>query len=76
MITDDIKELIERLLQIENEINLLQDDKKALFDEFKNKVDIKAFKAALQIAKIHLKLGDSEQNLEQISEVVTQKISL
>jgi len=76
MINDDIKELIERLLQVDNEISLLQDDKKVLFDEFKNKVDIKAFKAALQIAKIHLKLGDSEQNLEQIFEVVAQKISL
>ena len=44
----DINELFERYTRIENEMKLLQDDKKQLFAEFKDKVDPKAFQAALQ----------------------------
>ena len=77
MISDDVQELIERLTRVENEMKLLQDDKKVLFDEFKNKLDVKAFKAAVQIAKIRSKLGDSEEGqLDQMFEVVSKNISI
>jgi uncharacterized protein (UPF0335 family) len=48
---DDIKELAERLYRLENEIKLLQLDKKELFQEFKDRVDLKTFRAAWQIIK-------------------------
>tara|TARA_Y100000310_G_scaffold336215_1_gene420169 strand:+ start:339 stop:578 length:240 start_codon:yes stop_codon:yes gene_type:complete len=77
MISTDVQELIERLTRVENEMKLLQDDKKVLFEEFKNKLDVKAFKAAVQIAKIRSKLGDSEEGqLDQMFEIVSKNISI
>ena len=48
----DVLELVEKLLVIENESKLLQQDRKELLAEYKDKIDIKAFNAALRIAKI------------------------
>ena len=76
MMDVNVKELVERLVRIENEFKLLQDDKKVLFEEFKNKLDVKAFKAAVQIAKIRSKLGDSEFQLDQMFETVSKNIAV
>tara|TARA_R100000808_G_C2155555_1_gene168702 strand:+ start:41863 stop:42093 length:231 start_codon:yes stop_codon:yes gene_type:complete len=73
---NNVKELIERLVVLENEMKTLQDDKKNLFDEYKERLDIKAFKAAVQIAKIRSKLGDSEYQLDQMFEAVSAKITI
>ncbi len=59
MTNDDIKELAERYVRIEGEIKLLQEDKKQLLAEFKDKLDVKAFMAALRIVRIRAKLNDS-----------------
>mgnify|MGYP003971319835 FL=1 len=64
MLNNDVLELVERLITLENEIKLLQEDKNHLFVEYKEKLDIKAFKAAIRIAKSKSKLGDSEITLE------------
>ncbi len=56
----DINDLFERYTRIENEMKLLQDDKKQLFAEFKDKVDPKAFQAALRSAKIKARLKTGE----------------
>ena len=76
MMDENVKELIERLVVLENELKTLQDDKKNLFDEYKEKLDVKAFKAAVQIAKIRSKLGDSEIQLDQMFEAVSAKITI
>ncbi len=73
---ETVLELVERLLNIENELKLLREDKKALFDEYKEKLDIRAVKAAVQIAKIKSKLGDSESEVERILGDVESKITL
>ena len=52
----DINELFERYTTIENEIKLLQEDKKQLLAEFKDRVDPKAFQSALRSAKIRARL--------------------
>lgn len=52
-----IKEFISRLRQIENEIETLNDDKKQLFEEFAEKVDVKELKAALRVHKIEQKVS-------------------
>ena len=57
---EDISELFERYTRIENEIKLLQDDKKQLLAEFKEKIDSKAFQSALRSAKIKAKLKPGE----------------
>lgn len=55
-----VDEFIEKLTTIENEMKLLGDDRKALMEEYKEKIDLKALKAAIRIVKIKSKLGSSE----------------
>ena len=71
-----ILELAERFIDIENEIKLLQDDKKQLCNEYKERLDVKTFKAALQIAKIKLRLGDSEASLGDMLSEIEKKITV
>ena len=73
---DVVLELVERLINVENEIKLLQEDKRSLFDEYKEKLDVKAVKAAIQIAKIKSRLGDSEIEVDRILEDVESRITL
>ena len=47
-----IKEFIERIQNIDNEIDLLKIDRKELIEEFKSKIDVKILKAALRVIKI------------------------
>ena len=56
----DISDLFERYTRVENEIKLLQEDKKQLLAEFKDRVDPKAFQSALRSAKIKAKLKTNE----------------
>ena len=74
--SDVILELVTRLINIENELKLLKEDKKDLFMEYKEKVDIRALRAAFQIAKIRSKLGDSEVMLDQYLDEVAKKINV
>jgi uncharacterized protein (UPF0335 family) len=46
-----IKELVEKLTTIENEMKLLQEDRKIVMDDYKDRIDMKAFRAAWQILK-------------------------
>tara|TARA_B100000214_G_C23509842_1_gene420096 strand:+ start:245 stop:463 length:219 start_codon:yes stop_codon:yes gene_type:complete len=48
---DVIKDLVSKLKHIENEMSLLRDDRKILLDDYRDKIDIKAFNAAWQIIK-------------------------
>ena len=75
-IKEDVTELLERLLRIEGELKLLQEDRKVLFEEFKDKLDVKAFKSALQIAKIRSKAGTSESELDNILQTVLDSMSV
>lgn len=58
---EDIKNLFERYVTIEHEIKLLQEDKKSLLSEFKDRIDVKSFQAALRSAKIRSKIKPEEQ---------------
>jgi hypothetical protein len=71
-----VKELVEKLLTIENEISLLQEDRKVTLGDYKDRLDIKAFRAALRIAKIKSKLGDSEDALDNILDVVEDRLTV
>lgn len=46
------EEFIKRLNTIENEIDTLVEARKDLFDEYKEKLDVKTLKAAMRVAKI------------------------
>ena len=62
MTNDAVKELFDRYKTIESEIRILQEDKKNLLEEFKDRVDPKSFKAALSAAKAKAKLKPHEAN--------------
>lgn len=47
-----IDEFVDRLQNIENEIGLLKEDRAELIEEYKEKLDMKTLKAALQVVKI------------------------
>ena len=59
-VNSDVSDLFKRYTQIENEIKLLQEDKKYLLTEFKDKIDPKTFQSALRSAKIKAKLKSDE----------------
>ena len=62
MTSNDVKELFERYMSIDNEIKMLQDDKKQVLAEFKDRVEPKVFRAALAAAKNKAKLKSHEAN--------------
>jgi uncharacterized protein (UPF0335 family) len=63
-----IKELVDKLRNVDNEIKLLQEDRKELLEEYKEKLDLKAFKAALRIVKARENVDQNE--LENILDVI------
>tara|TARA_Y100001963_G_scaffold160093_1_gene267765 strand:- start:16237 stop:16470 length:234 start_codon:yes stop_codon:yes gene_type:complete len=73
---ETVEEFIEKYLRIESEKKCLYEDQKALFDDYKERLDLKAIKAAVRIAKIKAKLGDSEAELDNILDVVESKITV
>jgi len=71
---ETIKELVERLSTIENEIKLLQVDKKDLISSYSDRVDIKAFRAAWAVMKAKKRVDESE--FEQILDEIEKSVSL
>jgi len=73
----DIDELFKRYTQIENEIKLLQDDRKQLLAEFKDRIDPKAFQSALRSAKIRAKLKSGEvQDFDQALSILEKTLCI
>jgi len=66
----EINEFMSRLMNIEGEIETLKEDRKILFNEFKDKLDTKALKAALSIYKIRLKNIDSSSTIETMIDIL------
>ena len=76
-VNEVVNELVDKLTRIENEMKLLQEDRKALYDEYKEQLDLKAFKAAVRIAKIKSKLGEaSGVELDNMLDTVEDKITI
>ena len=72
---NEVVELFERYSRIENEIKLLQEDKKLLLAEFKEKIEPKTFQVALRAAKSISKLKSSEMNdFDQIMEILQSQL--
>lgn len=75
MSTTILNEFIEKLSKLENEQRLLAEDRKALVEDYKEKIDMKALMAAIRIVKIKSKLGASESDCENYIEQIDGKIS-
>ena len=70
----DIQDLFERYMRVESEIKLLQEDKKQLLAEFKDRIDPKAFQSALRAVKIISKIKpDEKQDFDQ-SMMILEKV--
>ena len=50
-----VAELLEKLDTIDNEMTLLREDRKEVLDDYKEKLDLKVFRAAMRILKIRQK---------------------
>ena len=73
----EIKDLLKRYLSIDSEIKLLQDDKKQLLAEYKDKVDPKAFQSALRAAKIITKVKPQDRTeFDQALEVLEGALTI
>ena len=69
-----VKELVDKLTSIENEMGLLRETQKEILEEYEegHGVDVKALKAALRIAKIRARLGDSSYEADQMLEYIDE----
>jgi len=74
---DDINELLNRYLTIENEIKTLQDDRKNLLAEFKDRIDPKSFQSALRAAKIKARVKPNEvTEYERILDILENRLCI
>ena len=69
---EDVREFMTRLVTIENEMDILKDDRKELFEDFKDKRDTKAFRAAVRIYKIRLHNVDSTRTIEEMVDILEE----
>ena len=67
-IRQHVKELATKLTEIENEIKLLQEDRRDLLADYKDKIDVKAFRAAWIILKKKENVDEAE--LDSILEAI------
>ena len=66
MSDNQLQDFIEKLKRIEGEIQLLNEEKKELFADYKDQFDPKVLREAVRSVKARLKLGDSVIQLDQI----------
>ena len=70
-----VNEFVSRVLAFEAEKKELSEAEKELYTEYKDKLDVKAFKVALRIAKMRSKLNSSEETeVDQILNVVSDRV--
>ena len=74
---EDIRDLLKKYLNIENEIKLLQEDRKHLMAEYKDKIDPKAFQSALRAARIIAKVNPQEkQTFDQALDILEKELCI
>lgn len=70
-----VGEFISKVLAFEAEKKELAEAEKELYVEYKDKLDVKAFKVALRIAKLRSKLNQTEETeVDQILNVVSDRV--
>lgn len=70
-----VKEFVEKVLAFEHEKKELSDAEKEMYADYKDKLDVKAFKIALRIAKMRSKLDSTEDaEVDQILGVVLPRV--
>ena len=75
MSTQVVSEFVEKVLAFEAEKKELSEAEKALYSEYKDKLDVKAFRVAMRIAKMRAKLDSTEEsNVDSMLNVVSDKV--
>ncbi len=70
-----VREFIEKVMAFDQEKKELAEAEKELYADYKDKLDVKAFKAALRIAKIRARLDPTEEaETDQMLQFVTDKV--
>tara|TARA_A200000159_G_C7335113_1_gene344729 strand:+ start:579 stop:809 length:231 start_codon:yes stop_codon:yes gene_type:complete len=70
-----VNEFVQKVLAFEAEKKELSEAEKELYVEYKDKLDVKAFKVALRIAKMRAKLDSTEDaEVDQILNVVSERV--
>ena len=70
-----VDEFVNRVLALEAEKKELAETERDLYTEYRDKLDVKAFKIALRIAKMRSKLDSQEDaEVDQILEFVSDKV--
>jgi uncharacterized protein (UPF0335 family) len=64
-----VKDFLNKLTQIENEITILRQDRSELFAEMKSKLDTRSFRAALKIHNLQTSTPD-QHSLQKILHVL------
>ena len=64
-----VKEFVNRLTEIENEITILRQDRSELFADMKAKLDTRSFRAALKIHNLQTSTPD-QHSLQKILSVL------
>ena len=71
-----LEDFIESLKRIEGEMQLLSEEKKDLFVEYKDTFDPKVLREAVRSVKARIKLGDSVIQLDEIVDTLEKKMSI
>ena len=71
-----LEEFVSKLRRIENEIKLLQQDKKDRFDDYKNYFKPKVLREALRVVKKRIEFGEDVNELDNIVEHLTKDYDL
>jgi uncharacterized protein (UPF0335 family) len=71
-----LKEFINSLKRIEGEIQLLNEEKKDLFSDFKDHFDPKVLREAVRSVKARVRLGDSVVQLDEIIETLEKQFTV
>ena len=66
MVSDDLRDFLNRYLAIENQMELLKEDRKNLFDDYKEKVKPSVIREAIRQARLRTKMGDDVAELDNL----------
>ena len=66
MVSDDLRDFLNRYLAIENQMELLKEDRKNLFDDYKEKVKPSVIREAIRQARLRTRMGDDVAELDNL----------
>lgn len=73
---DRLKDFIDKLKRIEGEIQLLNEEKKDLFVDFKDDFEPRVLREAVRTVKARIKMGDSVAQLDEIVETLEKEYTI